>query len=242
MSEVQNITLYGTWNSPYSQRVQIALEEAKAKYTYFEIDLQNKPEWFVTKVNAAGKEANLQVPALTYGGPQVAADAPSAESVKLAESIVLLEFVADIFPEARLLPTDPVLRAKARLFMDSADTKFFPPFRAFFFGNGSADDLLAAVEALQAQLPAAGYVVGEWSVADGAVIPYLAMMEAGLMYEVGTFAEGVGKKTLGILRSPMFARLQTYLDDNKARLSFQTTWPGGDAIVAKWKSKLNGKQ
>jgi glutathione S-transferase len=33
----------------------MALEEAKAKYTRYEVDLWNKPEWFVAKVNPVGK-------------------------------------------------------------------------------------------------------------------------------------------------------------------------------------------
>lgn len=40
---------------PFSQRTRIALEEAGAKYTNYEIDLSKKPDWYVTKVNPASK-------------------------------------------------------------------------------------------------------------------------------------------------------------------------------------------
>ena len=33
----------------------IALEEAKAKYTLFTIDISNKPAWFTELVNPVGK-------------------------------------------------------------------------------------------------------------------------------------------------------------------------------------------
>lgn len=33
----------------------MALEEAGAKYTNYEIDLNHKPEWYVTKINPASK-------------------------------------------------------------------------------------------------------------------------------------------------------------------------------------------
>lgn len=38
----------------------MALEEAGAKYINYEIDLNHKPEWYVTKVNPASKgEINI---------------------------------------------------------------------------------------------------------------------------------------------------------------------------------------
>ena len=42
----------------YSDRVLIALEEAKAKYTAYPIDLANKPDWY-PKVNPVGKVRSL---------------------------------------------------------------------------------------------------------------------------------------------------------------------------------------
>ena len=39
---------------------------------------------------------------MTYGGPRIDPTNPSPESFKLAESLVLLEFIADLFPSANL--------------------------------------------------------------------------------------------------------------------------------------------
>ena len=41
--------------SPYGHRVQIALEEANAKYTLQEVNTMNKPAYFTQKVNPLGK-------------------------------------------------------------------------------------------------------------------------------------------------------------------------------------------
>lgn len=38
-----------------SLKAEIALAEAKVEYTRFEIDLRNKPDWYVPKVNPVGK-------------------------------------------------------------------------------------------------------------------------------------------------------------------------------------------
>ncbi|OBZ77474.1 hypothetical protein A0H81_02706, partial [Grifola frondosa] len=206
--------------SSWSIQVQITLEEAQAEYTVFQIDSHNQPDWYVAKVNPARK-----IPALTYGGPKVPPEDPSPESVKIAESLVILEFIADLFPEAHLLPTDRVLRAKARFFINAVETKFIPAFLAFIFRSGAVDDLLASAEALQALLPpTSGYAVGAWSVADAAFAPFLAALTLALENEIGTYVEGEGRKTADILRSAKFARLQRYLKDLKARPSFQKTW------------------
>ncbi|KAJ7106357.1 hypothetical protein C8R44DRAFT_843163 [Mycena epipterygia] len=47
--------------------------------------------WYASKVNPAG--------AVTYGGLKVPAGPPSPESAKIAESLVLIEFVAGLYPQ-----------------------------------------------------------------------------------------------------------------------------------------------
>ncbi|KAG2364201.1 hypothetical protein BDR07DRAFT_1375254 [Suillus spraguei] len=95
----------------YFHKVQLALAEANAPYRAYQVDLRNKPEWFTSKVNPVG-----QVPVVTYGGPNGEPDDPSSLSTKIAESNVILEFLADLYPDSGLLPKDPVLRAKGRDF------------------------------------------------------------------------------------------------------------------------------
>ncbi len=43
----------------------------------------------------------------------------------------MLEFIADLYPESNLLPKDPVLRAKARFFIDAFSTKVSPFYMGF---------------------------------------------------------------------------------------------------------------
>lgn len=66
---------------------------------------QNKPEWYASKVNPASK-----VPVIAVGKEG------DENRVNIPESGVLLELVADLFPEAGLNPADPVQRAEARYF------------------------------------------------------------------------------------------------------------------------------
>ena len=89
------------------------------------------------------------MPAIAYGGPQVPPDQPSPDSTKIAESLVLVEFVGDLFPESGILPKDPVKRAQARFFIEGISSKFIPAWYAFSIRNGSLDDFYGALEYLQ---------------------------------------------------------------------------------------------
>lgn len=200
-------------------QTEIALEEAGAQYTKYQIDLQNKPEWYAPKVNLASK-----VPAIAYGGPPVSPDQPSPESVKLAESLVLVEFIADLFPHAKLLPDDPVKRAQARFFIDVVSTKLTPAWGAFVHRGEPGDNLIKGVEAVQSLLAPTGFAVGEFSIADVALAPFLARIDIILKNELGAFPEGEGNRVLETLHSPAFARFQRYFEDLKARPSFQSTF------------------
>ncbi|KAI0784097.1 glutathione S-transferase C-terminal-like protein [Abortiporus biennis] len=230
----ETLTLYTASVCPYAQRVELALSEAKAPFTRFEVDLQNKPEWYAPKVNPASK-----VPAIAYGGPQVPPDQPSPESTKIAESLVLLEFVADLYPDSGLLPKDPVLRAKARFFIDAVSNKFNPAFFKFVFrGEGTLDEFVAAIKEIQALLPAEGYAIGPFSIADLALIPFWGRGLVAFENDLGGFAVGEGPKYLeAIKKNPELTRFLKYVDDVTSRPSFKATFVP-EVIKARFKERF----
>ncbi|EMD37327.1 hypothetical protein CERSUDRAFT_113980 [Gelatoporia subvermispora B] len=216
----EQITLYSNVASPYTHGVELALLEAKVNFKKFEVNLKDKPEWY-TKVNPVG-----QVPAITYGGPDVPPDQPSPESVKLRESTILLEFIAERFPEARLLPQDLVLRAKARLFIDIAKTKLLPAWFGCFRKGEPVEAVFVALEQLQELLPPTGFVVGEWSIADAyisGILPRAEIVFENNLNQSG-WTEGQGQEIMAVLRGPRFARLTQYTQDLTARPSFKATF------------------
>ncbi|KAI0366312.1 thioredoxin-like protein [Pilatotrama ljubarskyi] len=216
---VQNgqITFYTHTYSPYCHRVHIALVETQAKYSEYVVNTMDKPAWFAAKVNPAGK-----IPAITYGGSAAPAEDPAPDAAKIPESTVFLEFLAELFPEAKLLPTDPVLRAKARLLVIASETHLLEGFKVFFFAHSPEAEktLLDSLEAL----PESGFAVGEWSIADIAAGPFLARIEMLLRHDLGSFPAGEGVRVHKVLQSERFARLGKYLDDVKAWPSFRDTW------------------
>ncbi|EJD05527.1 glutathione S-transferase [Fomitiporia mediterranea MF3/22] len=217
----EQITLYTAKICPYAQRAEIALAEAGVDYTRYEIDLQNKPGWYAPKVNPASK-----VPAISYGGPKVAPEQPSPDSVKIAESLVLLEFFADLFPGSKLLPKDPVLRARARFFIDAVSTKLTPGWAAFVIRGESPEAFFSGAEAIQALLPddKKFAVADDFTIADAAIAPFLGRAFVALKNDIGTYAPGEGKKALEVLNSPRFSKLLNYFKRIEARESFKSTF------------------
>ena len=76
-------------------------------------------------------------------------------------------------------------------------------------GEGSAEDLVQAFEALQALLPAKGFVVGDFSIADIAIAPFLARIELLLSNDLGAWpaGKGEGTKILSTLQQPKLTRI-----------------------------------
>lgn len=95
---------------PFAQRTHLALMEKGLDYDHREVDLSNKPAWF-EDVSPYSK-----VPVLRRGDDVV------------YESAIINEFIEDTWPEPALLPADPPGRARARIWIDFANTRFVPAF------------------------------------------------------------------------------------------------------------------
>ncbi|KAF8156590.1 hypothetical protein B0H34DRAFT_770010 [Crassisporium funariophilum] len=217
----ESITLYTAKICPWAHRAELALKESKLPYKRFEVDLANKPEWYAPKVNPASK-----VPAIAYGGPDVSPDTPSPESLKIAESGVLIEFFADIAPTTSLLPSDPVARAQARFFIETVTSKFAGAFHGALHRGEDPAEILPVIELIQRLLPGeGGYAVGEWSIADAAVTPFLARAEVVFKNDLGKYEEGRGREVWGrVEREEKYKRFRKYFEDVKGRDSFKETF------------------
>jgi glutathione S-transferase len=102
------IKLWSARACPFAHRTRLALAEKGLDFELIEIDLQNKPASF-SEVSVYGK-----VPALEHQGQ------------RFVESAIVNEYLEEVFPSPRLLPTDPAQRALARFWIDYANTRFVP--------------------------------------------------------------------------------------------------------------------
>ena len=89
---------------PYVQRAVIALTEKGVAFERIDIDLSNKPDWFL-KISPLGK-----VPVLSVGS--------DAGEVALFESNVICEYIEETQGGTKLHPQDALERAQHRAWME----------------------------------------------------------------------------------------------------------------------------
>jgi glutathione S-transferase len=104
MSQIQ---LYSSVLCPFAHRVRLTLLEKGIPFESIEIDPQNKPANFI-EISPYGK-----VPVLKHSDNHV------------WESAIVNEYLEEVFPDPPLLPTDPMQRAQARIWINFADTRLF---------------------------------------------------------------------------------------------------------------------
>src|SRR5881227_3056949 len=93
---------------PYVQRAVIALNEKGVPFERVDIDLANKPDWFL-KLSPLGK-----VPVLVVTSEK--------GEVALFESNVICEYIEETQGGRKLHPTDPLQRAQHRAWMEFGST------------------------------------------------------------------------------------------------------------------------
>jgi len=102
------LTLISHKLCPYVQRAVIALNEKGVAFERVDIDLANKPDWFL-KISPLGK-----VPVLVVRSDD--------GEVGLFESNVICEYIEDTQGGAKLHPQDPLQRAQHRAWMEFGST------------------------------------------------------------------------------------------------------------------------
>src|SRR5918999_535141 len=105
----QKLTLISHKLCPYVQRAVIALNEKGVPFERVDIDLANKPDWFL-KISPLGK-----VPVLVVTGAD-------GKEVALFESNVICEYIEDTQGGAKLHPQDALQRAQHRAWMEFGST------------------------------------------------------------------------------------------------------------------------
>ena len=95
---------------PYAQRTRMCLIEKGLEYEHVEVDLKNKPAWF-EEISPYSK-----VPVLQDG------------DAVIYESIIINEYLDEVYPDPALLPPSAAGRAEARIWIDFDNVKFVTGF------------------------------------------------------------------------------------------------------------------
>ena len=101
------MVLYSGTTCPFSQRCRFVLFEKGMDFEIRDVDLYNKPE-DIAIMNPYG-----QVPILVE------------RDLILYESNIINEYIDERFPHPQLMPADPVMRARARLFLVNFERELF---------------------------------------------------------------------------------------------------------------------
>jgi len=107
----------------------------------------------------------------------------------LPESVVIMEFLEERYPEPALLPPDPADRAFVRLLI-FRDKDFTDPYYAFRRGEDGADEKFgAALMQLNVALGERPFLGGaEYGLADIAYVPWLLRARDMLGVDLGRFS------------------------------------------------------
>lgn len=104
--KVDVVKLFGVWSSPYSRRIELALKVKDIPFEYVEEDLSNKST-LLLRYNPVHK----MIPILVHNGNPI------------VESLIILEYIDEIWKDHPLLPRDPYERAQTRFWARFIDDK-----------------------------------------------------------------------------------------------------------------------
>lgn len=155
------MTLYSGTTDPYSHRCRFVLFEKGMDFQVIDVDVFNKPE------DLAVMNPYNTVPVLVE------------RDLILYEANIINEYIDERFPHPQLMPPDPVMRARARLFLHRFENELFCHIPGLESSNAKvADKARAAVRENLTQIAPVftkqKYMLGdEFSMLDVAIAPLL---------------------------------------------------------------------
>ncbi len=155
------MTLYSGTTCPYSHRCRIVLFEKGMDFQVIDVDLANKPE------DLAVINPHNEVPVLVE------------RDLVLQQANIINEYIDERFPHPQLMPADPVMRARARLFLHNFEEQLFDHIADIESGNNKVADKARVIvrDNLTQIVPLFSkqeYILGdEFSMLDVAIAPLL---------------------------------------------------------------------
>ena len=174
------MTLYSGTTCPYSQRCRIVLFEKGMDFQVIDVDLSNKPE------DLAVINPYNRVPVLVE------------RELVLYEANIINEYIDERFPHPQLMPADPVMRARARLFLHNFEEQLFKHIGDIESGDAKVADAARAIvrDNLTQIAPIFNkqeYMLGdEFSMLDVAIAP--------LLWRIGHYGIELPKQAAPLLK------------------------------------------
>ena len=159
------MTLYSGTTDPYSHRCRFVLFEKGMDFEVIDVDVFNMPE------DLAVMNPYNKVPVLVE------------RDLILYEANIINEYIDERFPHPQLMPPDPVMRARARLFLHRFEQELFCHIAGLESNNAKVNE--KAREAVRSNLTQIAPIFGkqkfmlgdEFSMLDVAIAPLLWRLE-----------------------------------------------------------------
>ncbi|MDD3883733.1 MAG: glutathione S-transferase N-terminal domain-containing protein [Gallionella sp.] len=184
--------LYSGTTCPYSHRCRIVLYEKGMDFEVIDVDLMNKAE-DVAIINPYNR-----VPVLVE------------RDLVLYEANIINEYIDERFPHPQLMPPDPVMRGRARLFLHRFEQELYSNVDIIEQNGKTADKARAAIRDNLTQvsqiLVKQKYLLGEeFSMLDVAIAP--------LLWRLDRYGIQLGKEAAPLMKyaERMFSR-QGFID------------------------------
>ncbi|KAK7114863.1 hypothetical protein V1264_000849 [Littorina saxatilis] len=123
-----SLRLYSMRFCPYAQRARLVLAHKNILHETVNVHLKRKPSWLLER-NPKGR-----VPVLEHPDGRI-----------IFESIVVCQYLDEIFPYDRLTPTDSYRKARDRLLVDYCD-KFMMATYQLLFTDGTSEEEKATIQ------------------------------------------------------------------------------------------------
>ncbi|CAL4915243.1 unnamed protein product [Urochloa decumbens] len=187
----QDLKLLGVVVSPFAIRARMALSMKGVSYEYVEEDLFNKSERLL-KLNPVHKK----VPVLIHNGKP------------MCESLVIVQYVDELFAGPSILPADPYERATARFWTAYVDSKLFPPLMGIVMAKTEDERAEKVTETLAAiaQMEAAFAKCSEGNAFFGGdSIGYLDIALGSLLFWFEAVRRMYGAEIIDASKAPLLA-------------------------------------
>ncbi|KMT05157.1 hypothetical protein BVRB_7g173050 [Beta vulgaris subsp. vulgaris] len=195
--EVKAVKLFGVWSSPYSHRIQLALKMKDIPFEYVEEDLSNK-SFMLLNHNPVHK----MIPVLVHNEKPI------------VESLIILEYIDEIWKDRPLLPQDPYERAQARFWARFIDDKLLPSVWRYFLSKDNEERMKTKEEAimllriLESQLNMKKFFGGD-------ILGYVDIVANVVAFWIERVQEVVGIELLNKEKFPILYRwIEKYYDDS----------------------------
>lgn len=173
--------LYSGLSCPFSHRCRIVLYEKGMDFEIMDVDVHNKPE------DLAVMNPYNEVPVLVE------------RDLILHESNIINEYIDERFPHPQLMPVDPVMRARARLFLFRFEQELFSHVK--MLENGvSGKDAAKAREAIREGLTMIAPVFSKQKFILGEELSMIDVAIAPLMWRLEHYGIDLGKAAAPILK------------------------------------------